>query len=239
MSWFKDWFNTPYYHILYKNHNRLEAERLIGNCFRYLNLKAGQRALNLPCGKGRHAVFLNALGLDVTAADLSTRNIEAAKAFENPKLRFFVHDIREPLQQRYDVVFNLFTSLGYFESRRDDRRAIHNLATAVNEEGRLLIDFMNVEKVVTALVPHEVVERDGLCFHLSRNIRDGFVDKTIRFEDQGVAHHYEEHVRLLRYADFEDDLKPCGLRIQAVFGNYDLEPFDEKTSDRLLILAAR
>lgn len=239
MEWFKDWFDTPYYSLLYEKRDHSEAEHFIKNSLAYLGLKPGQRVLDLPCGRGRHAFFLRASGLKVVGADLSERSIEVAKKHEDTGLHFFVHDIRNPLNERYDAVFNLFTSLGYFKSRAEDRKALHHLAGAVAEGGHLLIDFMNAKRVIAELVPDEVVQRAGLRFHLSRRIQEGFIEKTIRFEDRGRSHHYEERVRLLRYEDFRAGLEATGLHIQQCSGNYDLAPFDEQTSDRLIIIAKR
>jgi SAM-dependent methyltransferase len=61
----------------------------------------------------------------VDAFDLSPSNIEAAQAFENKDLLFFVHDLREPLplQNQYDAIFNFFTSFGYFDDQQDNQKA--------------------------------------------------------------------------------------------------------------------
>ncbi len=237
MEWFENWFNTPYYHLLYENRNHSEAEFFIENIARYLGLKKGQRILDLPCGKGRHARILHRRGLDVTGVDLSKRNIEAAKRFENPNLRFFVHDMRKPLAEQYDVVLNLFTSFGYFKSERDNQKAFGNLVQAVATGGTLLIDFINVEKLRANVVAHEVVQRGDLTFHLTRRIEEGFISKAIKFTDRGRRYAYEERVKCLTLTDFKRYLKPTRLRLKALFGSYDLRTFDEKTSDRLLLLA--
>ena len=58
-DWFTDWFNTPYYHILYKDRNDVEAQQFIINITQFLPLSDNALLLDLPCGKGRHSVFLN------------------------------------------------------------------------------------------------------------------------------------------------------------------------------------
>ena len=109
-NWFKEWFNTPYYHILYKHRNDEDAQFFMRNLTRYLNLPKSAHILDLPCGKGRHAIYLNSLGYRVTGKDLSEKSIRHAKQFENECLNFKVHDMRKPFQNQYDAVFNLFTS---------------------------------------------------------------------------------------------------------------------------------
>ena len=114
-DWFTDWFNTPYYHILYKDRNDNEAQQFIKKITEFLSLPKNATLLDLPCGKGRHSVFLNSLGFKVIGADLSENSIQHAKNFENENLKFIVQDMREPLHKKYDAVFNLFTSFGYFK----------------------------------------------------------------------------------------------------------------------------
>ena len=59
MSWFVNWFGSHYYHILYKNRDLKEAELLIKNLINYLRIDTEIKIIDIGCGKGRHAVFLN------------------------------------------------------------------------------------------------------------------------------------------------------------------------------------
>ena len=70
-EWFKDWFNTSYYHTLYKNRDDKEAERFVKNLVNFTKLPLKSKILDLACGKGRHSITLNRLGMDVIGVDLS------------------------------------------------------------------------------------------------------------------------------------------------------------------------
>ena len=59
MDWFSEWFDSSYYHILYKDRDLKEAELFIDNLTTYLNLPKGARIADIPCGKGRHCIYLN------------------------------------------------------------------------------------------------------------------------------------------------------------------------------------
>ena len=87
MDWFKAWFNTPYYHTLYKNRDNSEAKAFIENMIDYLHLEKGAKVMDLACGKGRHSITLNENGLDVVGLDLSDESIAYAKQFENEKYK--------------------------------------------------------------------------------------------------------------------------------------------------------
>ena len=78
VNWFESWFDTPYYHILYKERNEEEAQLLIDNLTQYLNLPDDAKILDLACGKGRHSIYLNSLGYQVVGADLSENSIYLA-----------------------------------------------------------------------------------------------------------------------------------------------------------------
>ena len=60
-TWYENWFDSKYYHILYKNRDISEANRFIKNLINKLNLEKNDRILDVACGKGRHSI-LNSLG---------------------------------------------------------------------------------------------------------------------------------------------------------------------------------
>ena len=57
-DWFKNWFDSPYYHVLYKNRDKNEANVFIQNLVNWLKLDKSSTVLDLGCGKGRHAIEL-------------------------------------------------------------------------------------------------------------------------------------------------------------------------------------
>ena len=51
-EWFAEWFDTPYYHILYKNRDNHEARVFIKSLVDLLQLPEASSVLDLACGKG-------------------------------------------------------------------------------------------------------------------------------------------------------------------------------------------
>src|SRR5687768_2760270 len=111
------------------------------NITQYLNLPEDAKILDLACGKGRHSIYLNQLGYDVTGADLSENSIEEAAESANDTLHFVVHDMREPFEDKFDAIFNLFTSFGYFENDSDNILTLKAISESLNEYGFGVIDF--------------------------------------------------------------------------------------------------
>src|SRR4051812_18343331 len=125
-KWFESWFDSPYYHLLYQDRDQGEAKLFLNNLISFLNPSPAAPILDVACGKGRHAVFLNKKGFNVAAFDLSAESITYDKKFENETLHFYVHDMREVFRSNYfKIVFNLFSSFGYFDSHEDNERVIH------------------------------------------------------------------------------------------------------------------
>ena len=240
MSWFETWFDSAYYHILYQHRNEKDAELFLDHLLAFLNPEACSSMLDLGCGRGRHSIYLNNKGYTVTGIDLSRESISHCLDYENETLSFFVHDMRRLFRiNAFDYVLNLFTSFGYFERDSENIAAMKNACLAVREGGTIVIDYLNATQVKRNLIPEETVVQDGILFQISRRFRDGFFLKDIRFQDQGKSYHFTEKVAALEISDFERYLKPFGVKIDKVFGNYDLQPFDQNNSPRLIIIAVK
>ncbi|WP_298368964.1 class I SAM-dependent methyltransferase [uncultured Lutibacter sp.] len=235
-EWFASWFDTSYYHILYKHRDDTEAQEFIQNLVSFLKIEKKDTLLDLACGKGRHSIYLNKLGYNVVGADLSKNSINFAKQFENNSLRFVEHDMRNKLTQNYDVILNLFTSFGFFEDDNEDIKVLKNIKKGLNKYGMAVIDFMNSKKVISNLVPEETQLIDGINFHITRYIKNGFIVKEINFEANNKHHTYYEKVKMLNLAKINSYLNSVGFKIKHTFGNYKLEQFNEETSDRLILV---
>ncbi len=235
-TWYASWFDTPYYHILYKDRDYAEARLFMDNLTSYINLPDDARILDLACGKGRHSVYLNQLGYDVTGADLSDNSIAEAKKHENEKLHFTVHDMREPFGTKFDAIFNLFTSFGYFEDDADNVATLKSICKSLTDHGFGVIDFMNAEHVIKNLVPEETKSVEGIDFHIRRYVADGHIFKDISFEDKGKKFNFTERVQALRLEDFEQMMDEAGIYLLEIFGDYKLRKFYRNESERLIMI---
>ena len=235
-KWFSSWFDTPYYHILYKSRGNEEARAFMINLLSFLKLPKGSRILDLACGKGRHSIFLNELGYDVTGVDLSFNSIVHAKQYENEKLQFRQHCMCTPVNEKFDAIFNLFTSIGYFEDEADNLKPLKAIKQDLKTNGYGVIDFMNVKKVIRNLVPAEEKNVKGIDFDISRRLEDGFILKDIKFRNEGEDFFYTEKVKAITLEGFRSYFEEAGIHLLHTFGNYELENFDENESDRLILV---
>ncbi|WP_400080288.1 SAM-dependent methyltransferase [Winogradskyella sp. R77965] len=235
-QWYASWFDTPYYHILYKHRDYSEAQGFMDNLTNYLNLPEGGEILDLACGKGRHSVYLNTLGYNVTGVDLSEQSIAHAKQFENETLKFDVHDMSKPYPETFDAVFNLFTSFGYFEDENCNLETIKSIKAELNEFGFGVIDFMNVNYIIENLVEENVKTVEGIDFHQKRSVKDGYIIKDISFEADGQHYEFQERVKAFTLEDFKTLFEDAGVYLLDVFGDYKLHQYHSKTSERLIMI---
>ena len=179
-DWFSEWFDSKYYHILYKNRDQQEAESFLKNLSKLELFKKNSKIIDIACGKGRHSLFLSELGYDVTGLDLSKNSIKHAKQFEKENLKFDVADMRETYKKNsFDISLNLFTSFGYFNNKEDNFSAIKAMSENLKNDGILIIDFLNSKKVISNFIKEETKEMDGVQFNISRKVEDGFIIKNI------------------------------------------------------------
>lgn len=240
--WFESWFDSPYYHILYKHRDMEEAEEFLSNLIQQLGMPSGATVLDIACGRGRHAIYLNERGFDVTGFDLSEQNIAYDKQFENKDLHFYVHDMRSVFCVNYfDYVLNLFSSFGYFKSRHENEKALKANASALRRGGTFVFDYLNSYKIrnCSSAEAENETEIDGIKFYSRKVIKDDFVIKEIRFTHDGKDYFFTEQVRLFSLDELSAMFDRAGLDIMDKFGDYDLHSFDENNSPRLILIARK
>ena len=239
-EWFAQWFDSPYYHLLYKSRDEDEAKVALDNLLLALNLSPGSQVLDLACGKGRHSRYLAEKGFHVTGLDISPASIFFARQFEHKHLEFYQHDMRKSFRINYfDAVMNMFTSFGYFKTDADHLLALKNVSKDLRSGGLFMLDFFNANYVHKNLVRSELKTVDKITFSLKRWVRSGYVFKSVEFQTSGRLFHFQEQVRLFELVDFESLFTSAGLRLRQTYGNYDLSAFDAKSSKRLILIAEK
>jgi SAM-dependent methyltransferase len=240
-NWFKDWFNSPYYHLLYKNRDEKEAFKFIDQLINYLEPAAGSRMLDVACGKGRHSKALAEMGFDVTGIDLSFESINAALEYQDTNLHFFQHDMRLPFWINYfDYAFNFFTSFGYFKTKREHNNAVRTIAQSLQMNGTLVMDYLNVHYAEDNLEKIATKKVDDVKFFITKWQDEDHFFKQIQVEEKGnVRHLSTEKVAKFTLGDFTDMFAYQGLQIQEVFGDYHFGEYDIRKSPRLIMIAKK
>ena len=241
-AWYKEWFNSPFYHKLYFERDDKEAETFISTLIDHLQPAPGSTILDIACGRGRHSRILAKKGFNVTGIDISFDSIAFAKKFENENLEFYQHDMRLPFRVNYfDHAFNFFTSFGYFRTRREHDDTIRTIANGLKPNGIFVIDYLNVHYSEDHLVYNEQKKLNGTNYEIHRWHDDTHFYKKIVINDPLLHQpvNYTEKVSKFSFGDLNDMLSYQGLQVQEVFGDYKLGNYDVRTKPRLIIIAKK
>ena len=240
--WFKEWFNSPYYHHLYFKRDEKEAATCIDKLINHLQPKPGAFMLDVACGKGRHAIHMADNGFDVTGIDLSEDSIQEALLSPTKNLHFILQDMRLPFRTNYfDFAFNFFTSFGYFLTRREHNDAIKTIAQSLKNGGCFMLDYLNVCFAEEHLIPESNLSIDSVNYSITKWFDETSFYKEIIVEDKalGVTETYQERVAKFSLQDFTEMFAAQGLQIEEVYGDYDFAKYDVKKSPRLIMFAKK
>ncbi|MFN2457117.1 MAG: class I SAM-dependent methyltransferase [Chitinophagaceae bacterium] len=241
-EWYKDWFNSPYYHKLYFERDDIEAKSFIKRLLVHLNPSPGSRMLDIACGKGRHSKFLAEQNYDVAGIDISIDSINYAKQFEVENLHFYLHDMRLLFWVNYfDYAFNFFTSFGYFNTQREHNDAMRTIAASLRPGGILVIDYLNVHYAEDHLKRDEIKQQDGATYTIQRWQDEHHFYKKIIVTDEALQQPVIHTERVAKFSlhNFTDMLSLQKLQISQVFGNYELNGYDAIKTPRMIIIAKK
>ena len=237
-EWWRNWFGPGYlalYDEFLAERTPVEINQLEG----LLVLRPPRRILDLPCGQGRHAIELASRGYDVTGADLSPYLLSVAEErgrASGVRVRWLSSDMRRPIAgETFDLVLNLFTSLGYFADEADDREVVRSASTMLAPGGRFVLELTNGERIMAHFQEREwftvgqaaVVERRSL----DRSVRRMVVERTVTTPDEeDVSLHA---LRLYARRDVDEMLRAAGFGRVDLFGDWSGEPLTPE-SQRIL-----
>lgn len=239
-EWFEEWFDSPYYHLLYEHRDQQEASDFVDQLTGRLHLPTDAKVCDLACGKGRHSRHLRSKGFYVSGIDLSEHNIAYCKQFEDDHLEFYVHDMRRLFRNYYfDAVLNLFTSFGYFETDHENELAVSAASKSLVRGGYFVIDFLNVHKALKELKPQGTLVRNNVTFNFNKTVIDQYLIKDIEVIDGDKKMQFQEKVRLLMPDDFQRYFLNCGLAMTELYGDYKLNAFHADSSPRLIMITRK
>jgi SAM-dependent methyltransferase len=216
----------------------------------------GGPVLELACGSGRLLAPLAQAGFAVTGVDSSAPMLDRARSrFQALGLEgTFIEQRMEQLtlDGRYRTIILGLDSFGLLLGREDQLKALRAAKQHATHDGRLILDLSNGNLRGATEPPEELLHdltlsdqetgRPITKFVLRRPKPAEQLDELMFFYDEqderGYLRRTMVELRLRWFTRFELELllESAGWRIEELYGNYDLAPFDA-SSDRLLVLA--
>lgn len=240
-DWFKHWFNSHYYFLLYKNRNEEEAKLFFDLIQKNLPLQPNWKILDFCCGYGRLSKVIAKNGFNVTGVDLSEKFIQLGideSRKENLKIDFIQCDARHfEENEKFDLGISFFTSFGYF-SDEENELTFKNFVKSIVKNGWIVFDYFNPDFVLMNLVTQESFEIDNNRIEITRKIEVNRINKIIKIKSDESTEEFVESVRIYNFNELKELFESNGMTIQKIFGDYlgnDLE----KLSPRIIICAQK
>jgi ubiquinone/menaquinone biosynthesis C-methylase UbiE len=241
-DWWASQFDTQYlreYQPLFTpERDRHEVARLV----ELLELPAGARVLDCPCGQGRHAHLLAEAGYDVDALDYSEELLAVArKRGVGPTLRYTRGDMRKLPGRwtgRYDAVVNLFTSFGFFLDPADDARVIREFARVLKPGGVLLWHGGSRDGVMARFLERDWwVSDDGTMIGHERSFDplSGVLTVLTTWEGRRARGEREHRIRLYTATRLAELCAEAGLVVEQAFDGWRDRPMTRRSSEMLLV----
>jgi SAM-dependent methyltransferase len=214
--------------------------------------------LELACGTGRCLLPLAGAGHAVTGLDVSPAMLEqlhqkAVGAGLAGQVESIAGDMRDfSLGRTFGLIFVALNSLMHLETQAEQGAALASAARHLDPDGRLVIDLFNPDVALP-----EPVQEGQLFLHCLKTLPGGvhllhFQSPTVDRARQlvSMANFYDQigadgavvrqvapfALRYLSAAELELLLPIAGLTVEAIYGSYDLEPYDTG-SPRLIVVA--
>jgi SAM-dependent methyltransferase len=222
--------------------------------------RTGGPLLELGCGTGRALISLAEAGYRVTGVDLSPEMLRIAQAKAQAarvadRVTLIQGDYAEvPLPGTYPFAFVLMNTFLHLLTGTDQLRALRHWRAHLQPAGLLLIDVFHPDPAVLAATDGRLEwdktwtdpQTGTTVMKLSTrsvNPAEQTVHVTLIYDE--ITQDGQVHRTLVPYAirylwRFEAELllDKAGFELEAIYGGWDLAPFED-ASDRMLMVARR
>ncbi len=112
--------------------------------------------LDVTCGTGAQAIYLDKHGYKVTASDFSKEMVVIAQK-KYPKIKFKHADMRSANLGKFDAVISIFNAIGHL-SKSDFQKAIQNISNNLKTGGLYIFDILNFGFMKNNFIPYEFID---------------------------------------------------------------------------------
>jgi len=214
--------------------------------WKHLELEAGSRVLDVPCGSGRLTRPLAAGGCAMTGVDISEPSLRAARESGpagNPHrpIEYRQAEMRDlPWTGEFDAAFCFGNSFGYLDDAGNEE-FVRAVSRVLRPGGKFAIDYgQTAESVLPRLAPRQ--EADLAGFHFAEDTRydpvSARVENVFTFSRDGKSETRLASQRVYTLSEVLRLFAQNGFEVLRYYGSPREEPF-ALASHRLLLVAQR
>jgi SAM-dependent methyltransferase len=181
--------------------------------------------VELAVGNGRVAIPVAretgrpVLGIDLSPAMLAQARERAAAAGVELELR--QGDMRDlELDEPAGLVYCPFRALGHLPTWADRRRVFERVHAALRPGGRFAWNFFVFDPKIAARIDGEWQEQNGIRHRVDQFKHDNRIDITLESGD-AIS------LWWLNRSEWEGLIDVTGFEVEALYGGFGREPFDE------------
>jgi SAM-dependent methyltransferase len=223
-TWFQKVFTEEYLRTLPKDIHR-QTKREVNFIEETFDLDENDRVLDLACGFGRHAIELTRRGHEVAGLDLSMPLLQKAlneAQKQSLSIKFIHGDMRDlSFEGIFSACYLWQTSFGFFDDQTNFRvlRGVHR---ALKPGGRLLIDVLNRDHIVTKM-PHRLWWEGVECVFLEEVDLDHrssvlHTKRSFIYEDGSPPLEQNTFIRIYSLHELCQLLHAAGFAVREVSG---------------------
>ncbi|MFY1701810.1 MULTISPECIES: class I SAM-dependent methyltransferase [Micromonospora] len=232
MNWYEDdelW--SGFAEVLFTPERAARAAEAVATS-PLLRFAPGTHVLDQCCGTGTFTVPIARQGHHVTGVDLSPAMLARARracddaGVEAELVRADMRDYVRPA--RFDVVLNLYTSFGYFDTDEQNLRVLRNAHDSLRPGGVLVVDLLGKECYARWAGQPKVVDvEDGRVF-----MHDTVLDGWTRYRTEwtlvraGVVRQVSLTQCLYSGAELRRLVEAAGFVDVRCFGGFAGQPYD-------------
>jgi SAM-dependent methyltransferase len=207
------------------------------------------RCLDQCCGFGRISLEMIRRGFEVTGVDITESYLETARddaAYDKLSAECIREDVRSFCRTDYfDLVYNVYTSFGYFEDPADDARVLENAFASLKPGGACVIETLGKEIAVRDFVQADWFERAGFYVLAAYEAADSWASLKNRWilisqQDQGGIKQgsiiEKQFAQRLYGADTLQRLfRDSGFGTVETYGGWDGRNYDEDALSLIVV----
>jgi glycine/sarcosine N-methyltransferase len=207
--------------------------------------------LDCACGTGRDLILFKSLGCQVLGSDISdsmlaqARNNFSDRGMQITLVKADYRELPDHFSSKFDAIVCLSTAISEMQNETEVLNAFGSMYQVLNEGGILVMTQGTTDKQMKdkprflPMVNNPDFSRISVIDYFKKgaryNILDIFHDKD-NFDFKIWSIDYKQ---ILLKDDFDKLLKTTGFKKIDFYADFNLEPYDKKSSNRLITIAKK